>query len=138
MKKEELLKSRQYKLANQKQFYLNNIPLDWCVRFNLSPLDIMIFCIIRDASMHQEYEAYTGSIKGLCAKTNVSLPTARSSVEKLEERGFIDKIHFKRDDKNMIGYRVNVNTRRDDLSECKIEDLLESVLARRMALKKRV
>lgn len=136
MKKEELLKSRQYKTANEKQAYINNFPLDWCVRFDLSVLDVILFRIIEDATERQKYNAYTGSIKGLCAKTNVSLPTARNSLDGLYSRGFIDKKYIEREGKKVVAYTSNVKSGRDMGNSVSIEEQLEIVLARRDAVKR--
>lgn len=103
MKKEELKNSRQFKdaMARQKRlgpekFEYTTVPLTWCVRFDLSPVQLLTYCIIRDRTLNYEEHAYTGSIKGLCAILNVSIPTVRSALEVLEQKGFIHKDMRKR------------------------------------------
>lgn len=98
MTKKELKNSRQFKeaMARQKRrkpedFEYTTVPLTWCVRFDLTPVQLLTYCIVRDRTISFEERAYTGSIKGLCAILNVSLPTARTALETLETKGFIYK-----------------------------------------------
>lgn len=96
MVKKELMNSRQFKGAIARQnktgkAEFTTVPLTWCVRFDLSPTELLTYCAIRDRTIGYEEHAYTGSIKGLCAILNVSLPTARAALEKLEKKGFIYK-----------------------------------------------
>lgn len=130
MKKKELLKTRQYKQSLDKGLYLNNVPTSWCVRFNLSAQDLLIFCVIRDATERGELRAYTGSVKGLCAKVNCTLPTARRSLQKLNEKGFIEKRFRRRGDKNIITYEANVTTH-TSIGGLPIEEILEIKLIQR-------
>lgn len=103
MKKGELLKTRQYKAVKDKYCYVS-LPLDWCVRFDLKPLDLMIYCIIADATERCEGKAYTGSMKGLCAKVNASIPTVRDSISLLIKKGFLQKVGIKRGNKTIVTY----------------------------------
>lgn len=103
MLKKDLRQSRQFKeaLTRSEQArrdgrltpyaYTNNVPLTWCVRFDITPLMLLTWCYIRDCTKNMKEGAYTGSIKGLCAKFNGSLPTQRHALEVLEEKGFIRK-----------------------------------------------
>ena len=98
MVKKDLKNSRQFKEAMSRQkrkspdeFEYTNVPLTWCVRFDLSPTELFTYCIVRDRTISYEEHAYTGSIKGLCAILNVAIPTVRAALENLEKKGFIYK-----------------------------------------------
>ncbi len=103
MRKEELKNCRQFKEALKKSeqarkdgiersyAYINNVPLTWCVAFDLSATDLLIYCYVRDCTKNMKEQAFTGSVKGLCAKFNTTIPTARKSLEKLVSLGFIRK-----------------------------------------------
>ena len=96
MVKNDLKNSRQFKDAMKRQratgkAEFTSVPLTWCVRFDLSPTELLTYCIIRDRTLSYEEKAYTGSVKGLCAILNVSIPTVRVALEILEEKGFIYK-----------------------------------------------
>ncbi|MBR6502698.1 MAG: hypothetical protein IKT42_04585 [Clostridia bacterium] len=124
MTKDQLIKSRQYK-----DFLNSNIwfkmPASWCVRFNLTPTELLIFSYIRFATENGTYGKYTGSIKGLSVLCNVSLPTARNAVEKLEREGFIKKDIMQRDGKRWVCYEAyltdnvirNINARGQTVEE---------------------
>ena len=133
MKKSELLKTRQYKTCLDKNNYLNNFPLTWCVRFNLTAQDLVIFCIIRDATERGELQAYTGSVKGLCAKVNCTLPTARKSLKKLYDKGFIDKRTKRRGEKTIITYVSLVSTHNIINGES-LEEALERFIIQRKVM----
>ena len=133
MKKEELLKTRQYKATLNKFFYVS-VPLDWCVRFDLKPLDLMVFCIIADATERCAERAYTGSMKGLCAKVNTSIPTVRASIATLTEKGFIRKVGKRRGNKLIVTYEAMVSKHKPQYEGgMTLEDRLEANKAR-MAL----
>lgn len=103
MVKSELKRTRQYKRYRDNNFYIN-IPLSWCTRFNLSPTDLVVLCVVMNATKNATMKAYTGSMKGLCVCCNISLPTARRSLEKLIEKGFVRKEYWTRDGKEWIAY----------------------------------
>lgn len=97
MVKQELRNSKQYKKAlnAEKRYITVNITL--AVRFNLSPVELLVYSIIKHATDTLDLQAYTGSVKGICAKINVSLPTARAALDKLVESGFIYKGTMRRE-----------------------------------------
>ena len=103
MKKEDLANSRQFR-----EFVNSNIwfkmPASWCVRFKLSATELFIYSYIKFATENGTYGKYTGSIKGLSVLCNVSLPTARNAVDKLEKEGFIKKETMSRDGKRWVCY----------------------------------
>lgn len=116
MRKEELKNCRQFKEAlkrseqarkdgSEKPYaYINNVPLTWCVWFDLSTTDLLIYCYIRDCTKNMKESAFTGSVKGLCAKFNTTIPTARKSLEKLCEKGFTRKEKSKRGETQWVRY----------------------------------
>ena len=116
MTKKDLKNTRQFKEALKRSeqarkdgketayAYINNVPLTWCVRFDLTPLMLLIYCYIRDCTKFMKEQAFTGSVKGLCAKFNTTLPTARKALATLEEKGFIRKEKSLRDGARWIRY----------------------------------
>ena len=116
MTKKDLKNTRQFKEALKRSeqarkdgkgiayAYINNVPLTWCVRFDLTPLMLLIYCYIRDCTRLMKEQAFTGSVKGLCAKFNTTLPTARKSLAVLEEKGFIKKEKSLRDGARWVRY----------------------------------
>jgi len=91
MKKEDLKRARQFKTTAQNENALLSVPASWCVRFNLTPTELLILRHIQYMTKTGENRAFTGSIKSLCAITNCALPTARRAVDKLHEDGWINK-----------------------------------------------
>ena len=96
-KKEELKDSKQYKKAlNAERRYIPvNITL--AVRFNLSPVELLVYSIIKHATDTLDLHVYSGSVKGICAKINVSLPTVRTALDNLVKKGFIYKGTMRRE-----------------------------------------
>lgn len=91
MKKENLKNSRQYrKLLDNNRAFLG-VPMTWCVRFDLTPTELLILRHIQYMSQ-QSQGIFTGSMKGLCVICNSSLPTVRKACLSLNNRGFIRKI----------------------------------------------
>lgn len=103
MKKSELKNTRQFKEAmrkseqarkdgNERPFqYMNNVPLFWCVQYDITTLELFTYCFVRDCTRNMKERAFTGSIKGLCARFNTSAPTQRRALENLVEKGFLRK-----------------------------------------------
>lgn len=104
MKKDELKKTRQYKSLNNNKQYLARVPLYFCTRFDLSPTELLIFCMIHNATINFELKSYTGSLKGICVALNVSIPTVQKALLKLEEKGFIRKKESDRKGRLWISY----------------------------------
>ena len=102
--KAELKDSRQYKKDCKDKRFVNNVPLTWCVRFDLSPLELLTYCVIRDATTEFEYNAYTGSVKGLCSKTNVSRPTQIAALKVLYDKGFIFRQKMPYNGRQIVAY----------------------------------
>lgn len=97
MVKNELKKSKQYKQAlnTEKRYITVNITL--AVRFNLSPVELLVYSIVKHATDTLDLHVYSGSVKGICAKINVSLPTARAALDSLVQKGFIFKGTMRRE-----------------------------------------
>lgn len=105
MKKEELKETRQYKrVYNNGNSICVSVPLSWCTRFDLSAVELLIFCHIRHVTEHFIQRAYTGSIPGLASIVNTSVPTVRKALDNLIEKGFIRKTFKER--QNSSGHRV--------------------------------
>lgn len=116
MKKSELKNTRQFKEAKKKSeqarrdgverpyAYTNNVPLFWAVEYDISTLELLTYCYVRDCTANMKERAFTGSIKGLCARFNTSLPTQRKALETLEEKGFIYKEKSRRGETQWVRY----------------------------------
>ena len=102
--KADLKCCRQYKKDCQNKRFVNNVPLTWCVRFDLTPLELLTYCVIRDATTEYEYKAYTGSVKGLCSKTNVSRPTQIAALKVLYDKGFIYRQKMPYNGRQVVAY----------------------------------
>lgn len=104
--KEMLKKSEQKRLDGKVNGYgwLYNVPLTWCVRFDLTTLELLTYCYIRDCTANMKEGAFTGSVKTLRARFNVSAPTQRRALERLEEKGFIWKEKAPRGDAEWVRY----------------------------------
>ena len=116
-KKEELKESRQYKKDCKDKRFTNNVPLTWCVRFDLTPLELITYCVIRDATVEFEQEAYTGSVKGLCAKTNVSRPTQIAALKVLYDKGFVYRKIAPYNGRNIVAYVAYTFDKNKNLEE---------------------
>lgn len=116
MVKEKLKDSRQYKELCKKEnpayngciekgpAWQQNVPLTWCVRFDLTTLELLTYCYIRDCTRNMKEKAFTGSIKGLQSKFNTSAPTQRLALEHLQEKGFIIKERAPFGESNWVRY----------------------------------
>lgn len=116
MTKKDLKNTRQFKEAMKRTeqarkdgksivyAYTNNVPLFWCVQFEISTLDLLTYCYIRDCTKNMKENAFTGSVKGLCARFNTSLPTQRKSLDILETKGFIRKTTSPRGQAQWVRY----------------------------------
>lgn len=140
VKREKLKISRQYKknLANPRAILV--CPKTWCVRFDISPLDLMIFEEIHSATWNFTSGAYTGSRVGLCSIVNASLPTIDKTLDLLEEKGFIRK-EFKvmasiRGEKKIVAY-CSMIPRDVPINDNKLEEILETNQTRNMTRARR-
>ncbi len=91
MRKAELKQSRQYRemWASNKAFL--TVPMQWCVRFDLTPTELMILRHIQYLTSNGNDNCFSGSVKALCAITNSTLPTARKALDNLHDKGWIRK-----------------------------------------------
>lgn len=133
MLKEELKTTRQYQRASKQCLYVNNVPFSFCVRFGLSPTELLVYCIIREFGRIGFQGVYSGSVKGICSYLNITKPTARKALEKLEEKGFLSKGEISRDGRKWICYEAI----RFDMSEAResLEEQLDANVFKRTALK---
>ena len=99
MVKKQLKVNRYYKRLSEQNNWIK-FPLSWCVRFDLSPLDVVVFAIVDVATKDGKMHTFVGSIESICTRTNTSKPTVRRSLEKLVARGFIRKENRTLKDKN--------------------------------------
>ena len=88
--KKSLKANRYYKKLTQQNHWVK-FPLSWCVRFDMSPLDVVIFAIIDVATKDGTLKTFLGSVENLCTQTNTSKPTVRRSLDRLVESGFVNK-----------------------------------------------
>ncbi len=149
MTKKDLKNTRQFKEALKRSeqarkdgktigyAYTNNVPLFWCVRFDISTLELLTYCFIRDCTKNMKEQAFTGSVKGLCARFNTSAPTQRRALENLEEKGFIRKTTSTRGQAQWVRYTDELTLYWAKEDERKVEDILETVLVRRQAIGRR-
>ena len=132
MKKDDLKKSRQYR-NNQKYFL--SVPANWCVRFEMTPTELLILRHIQYVSKHGETGCFTGSVKALCSICNCSLPTARKALDKLYEDGWIEKTIGQRefDSGKVVDWvRYKSNIEYDiAIDSPNLEENLEYIVARR-------
>lgn len=138
MKKEDLKKTRQYKrLCENPRAVVHNVPLTWCTRFDISPAELLIFCHIDFHTHHTVWRSFRGSIKGLAVLCNISIPTTRRMVERLEEKGFIRKSRERTTSTNgnevlWVSYE-SMLPQGCAPNDPTIEKILETNLARRLA-----
>lgn len=139
VRRENLKLSRQYKknVANPRAALY--CPKSWCVRFDISPLDLMIFEEIHAATWHFTSGAYTGSRVGLCAIVNASLPTVDKSLETLEEKGFIRKLakvmQSLRGEKTVAAY-CSLIPKDIPINDNKLEEIIEINKAKNEVVRK--
>ena len=117
MLKKDLKNTRQFKEALKRSeqerkdgkaigyAYTNNVPLFWCVEFELDPHELLTYCFIRDCTRNMKEGAYTGSIKGLCSRFYKTLPTQRKALLNLERKGFIYYEESPRGEAKWVRYR---------------------------------
>ena len=123
MIKKELRQTRQTKDALKHGTYCT-VPRWLAATANLSPIELLIYITVKEATDKADMHLYTGSVKGLCSLWNVSIPTARKALENLEERGFIRKGFIRRDGKSFVAYEAySVGTRADILAGKLFENL---------------
>lgn len=140
VRREKLKLSRQYKknVANPRAALY--CPKSWCVRFDITPLDLMLFEEIHSATWNFTSGAYTGSRVGLCAIVNASLPTVDKSLGILEEKGFIRKtarvMQSLRGEKTVAAY-CSLIPKDTSISETKLEEILETNRTRNELNKKK-
>ena len=137
MKKEDLKKSRQLKANNR---YFISVPADWCVNFDLTPLELLILRHIQYVSKYGDAGCFTGSVNKLRSIVNCSPPTARKALDKLYDDGWIDKIIAKRefDSGKVVDWvRYKSNIAYDTTTNIEnIKQELEIVVLRRRSLGK--
>lgn len=109
MRKDELKQTAQFKRYNRMHNYIARVPMYFCTRFDLSPTDVLVYAIIHNATSNMELKSFSGSIRGICAALNVTLPTVQKSLLKLEEKGFIRKETGNRNGKKWVCYVALVN-----------------------------
>ena len=138
MKKEELKHTRQYKTMMNNPKAVLSVPLSWCVRFDLTATELLILRHIQYLTALEDGNGvFTGTIKGLCAIVNCTLPTARKACDHLHDMGFIRKdlrprtLHNEKE-VDWVCYRACVpfSTTANDRG---IESLLKTELTRRAA-----
>ena len=95
--KVELKQSKQYKQALHAETRYITVNITLAVRFNLSPVELLVYSIIKHATDTLDLHLYSGSVKGICAKINVSLPTVRAALDKLVNKGFLIKGTMRRE-----------------------------------------
>lgn len=123
MIKKELTNSRQAKDALNHGTFVT-VPRWLATIANLSPTELLIYMTIKEATDKAALQLYTGSVKGLCALWNVSIPTARKALETLEARGFIRKGFIRRNGKSMVAYEAYEIGTRADIKEGKLFEIL--------------
>lgn len=136
MKKEDLKKSRQIRANNH---YFISVPADWCVIFDLTPLELLILRHIQYVSKYGDAGCFTGSVKKLCSIVNSSLPTSRKALDKLYDNGWIEKIIAQRefDSGKVVDWvRYKSNIAYDTTNIEKIKEELEKVVILRRSLGK--
>ena len=91
MRKQDLQNAKQFRqaLKEDKRYITVNITL--AVRFDLSPVELLVYSVVKHATDTMDLGVYSGSVKGICAKINVSLPTARAALDQLVKKGLLDK-----------------------------------------------
>lgn len=103
-RKDELKETKHFKkLATSNNFI--KIPVDWAVRLELSPAELLIYATIAHATKYYEAHAYIGSVTSLCAMWNMSLSTARRSLDMLERRGMVIKEKMAINEKKVMAYK---------------------------------
>lgn len=92
MKREELKKTKRYLSYADSNAYWD-VPKSWCVRFDLSPTELLLFLEIHQAthSTNLKYDCYCGSRTSLAAVVNATLPTVDKALINLLDKGFIVK-----------------------------------------------
>ena len=135
MKREELKKTKRYKSYNDSTVYWN-IPKAWCVRFDLSPTELLIFAEIHQATHHWGNDCYCGSRTSLAVIVNATLPTVDKALVNLQDKGFIVKAtasFFKRNstgERHQIAYKSMLPAKISS-NDKSIEKLLENASAPR-------
>ncbi len=150
MKKSELKSTRQFKEAMRKSeqarkdgldrpfAYMNTVPLFWAVEYDLTPLELLTYCFIRDCTLYMKEQAFTGSIKGLCARFNTTIPTQRTALEHLIEKGFIFKEKSPYGQAQWVRYidGLNGKWRKEDKDPRPMKAILEANVTRTNLRKK--
>ena len=92
MKTEELKKTKVYQdwRASPAQYSLK-VPRSWCLRFDLSPAELMIFEEIHLYTHHFPKECFCASRAQLQILINGSAPTVDKALNTLLKKGFIVK-----------------------------------------------
>ena len=91
MKNEELKKTKRYISYLDSERAVLAVPKSWCLRFGLTPTDLMIFEEIHQATHFWARGCYCASRTALCVIVNGSPPTIDKSLRTLTLKGFISK-----------------------------------------------
>jgi len=134
MKREELKKTKRY-LAYKDSTVFWNIPKAWCVRFDLTPTELLIFAEIHQATHHWGNNCYCASRTSLAVIVNSTLPTVDKALINLLDKGFIVKAtaqFFTRQggERRQIAYRSTLPAKIAG-NDKSIEKLLENAAAPR-------
>ena len=140
MTKEELKKTRQYKNISTYNKANLSVPRSWCLRFDLTPTELMIFEEIHLYTHYFQRRAFFGSRTQFAVITNGSLPQVDRSLQHLAKKGFIEKdeVEFKTAQGTMrkqISYRslLPMSVLPSDKN---IEEILETNIVRLQAIGK--
>ena len=129
MKLEELKKTKRYKQYNDYAQAVLTVPKAWCVRFDLSPTELMIFEEIHQATHYWALNCYCASRTSLCVVVNASPPTIDKSLSKLTEKGFISRskapIKTQRGGERQNICYVSLLPKNIAVNDKQIEDILE-------------
>lgn len=103
-RKDELKETKHFKkLATSNNFI--KIPVDWAVRLELSPAELLIYATIAHATKYYEAHAYIGSVTSLCAMWNITPNTARKVLNHLHNKGMIIKEKMVINKKKVMAYK---------------------------------
>lgn len=91
MKIEELKKTKRYIQYNDYAQAVLTVPKAWCVRFNLTPTELMVFEEIHQATHFWQLHCYCASRTSLCVIVNASPPTIDKALLSLTNKGFISR-----------------------------------------------
>ena len=138
MKNEELKKNKRYIAYRDNPRAVLTVPKAWCVRFGLTPTELMIFEEIHQATHFWALNCYCSSRTSLCVVVNGTPPTVDKALKKLVLKGFISK--------SKAPVRTKIGTERQNIcyvsllpkdvgsNASYIEDMLEKNIIRQKAI----